>query len=153
MRHKNSDIVNWIVISVAGVVILGFMIYKLSIYLHDTSAATDKIIEKAQDQLMDMIDSEITKLDGETIRGSEVVNFIKEQLGNYSASEVAPIYVKVTTVINGRTYQNTYQNKLHISHIKDFSSTQYYIKPTASFQGTIERSKNQAILGITFIQI
>lgn len=152
MRHKNSDIVTWIVMSVVGVVILGFMVYKLSIYLNDTSDATDRILEKAREQVDDMIESEIAMYDGETIRGDELRNLIKEQLGEYSADETAPIYVKVTTVTNGTTYINTYQNKQYISYIKDISSYQYFIKPTAYFKGAINRSTNQAILGITFVQ-
>ena len=152
MRHKNSDIVNWILVTVISVVILGFIVYKLSIYLKDTTATTDRIIGEVREQAEDYLESEITMYDGETLRGDEVRNIIKEQLGNYSASEVAPIYIKVTTAMNGTTYHNTYQNKQYIGYIKDISSNQYFIKPTVYFQGTVIRSANQAILGITFVQ-
>lgn len=152
MRHKNTDIVQWIILSVVGVVILGFLINKMFIYVNTTSDATDKIVDKAQEQIYDYIDSELAQYDGEKVRGYGVRNLIKEQLGNYSITESAPIYVKVTTVVSGITYNNLYQNSQYISNMKDFTSTQYFINPTAWFKTTVAKSANQAILGVTFVQ-
>ena len=81
-----------------------------------------------------------------------MVNFIKKHLGDYTTDEEAPIYVRVTTKTAGGTYDNTYTNSEHLSDIKNFSCTQFYIKPTAWFTAKVVRTENKAILGVVFAQ-
>ena len=95
----------------------------------------------------DLKDSNIKMYDGADLYGSEVVNFIKKNLGDFTASESAPIYVYVKTSIS----ENAYTNGSNITNIRNFSNTMY-IKPTAKFLGAAVENENDIILGITFIQ-
>jgi hypothetical protein len=95
----------------------------------------------------DIKNSGIMKYDGTEVYGSDVVNCIKEILGDYTAGETAPLYVYVKTLSS----ENTYTNKGYIVDIKNFTNMRY-IKPTAMFCGEIVKNVNDVIVGINFIQ-
>jgi hypothetical protein len=95
----------------------------------------------------DIKNSGIMKYDGTEVYGSDVVNCIKEKLGDYVASETAPVYVYVKTLSS----VNTYTNGVTIGDIRDFTNMRY-IKPTAIFHGDIVKNINDIIVGINFIQ-
>lgn len=152
MKHKNFDLVAAIIWSVVGVVIMGILVYQIISYVNSTRDVTGEVIRNSEAIADDIAEYSIMKYDGEKIRGSQVRNFIKEQLGDYDEGETAPIYVQVTTIASGTTYTNIYVNKLSFDDIKNFASTRYYIKPEAIFQGKVIKSENKAILGVEFIQ-
>ncbi len=95
----------------------------------------------------DLKNSGIMKYDRIDVYGSDVVNCIKEHLGDYSATETAPIYVYVKTA----TAINTYTNGSFLEAIKDFTNLRY-IKPTSVFRGEVIKNTNDVIVGINFIQ-
>lgn len=152
MKTKKNDLVPYILMTAAGVVILGIIIFYMISHLRSTANATNKIIDNTEQLTAKLADYNITRYDGEELRGSQVRNFIKEHVGDYSESEAAPIYVKVTTVISGIAYTNTYVNKEHIKDIKEFDNAQYYIKPTAWFTCEVIKTANKAIIGVAFTQ-
>lgn len=152
MKQKNTDLVTSILLSVFAVILMGIIIYSTKNFFDSTADAADNVTENTQELTIDYEDYDISMYDGEEVRGSEVVNFIKKQLGDYSEIETAPIYTQVKTTVLSVIYTNTYTNNVHISDIKNFSSSEFYIKPTALFIGKVIKSKNKAILGVTFIQ-
>lgn len=152
VKQKYSDLTARIFLSVIAVILVGIMITYVKFFIDGTTDTAQDVIGSTQEISEDYSNYEIIKYDGEEIRGSEVVNFIKKHLGDYTLSETAPIYTEVTTVTSGTTYSNTYDNKEHLSDIKNFSSLSYYIKPTAMFTCNVIMSTNKAILGIQFIQ-
>lgn len=152
MRTKHSDIVVQVFLAVVAVVLVGLIVYYVFNTYNRTSDTVDSIIRKADNYGREIDEYEIMKYDGEDIRGSEVVNFIKKNLGDYDATETAPIYVEVVTVTAGTTYTNTYTNKKYIDDMKNFSSLQHFIKQTAYFHGEVIKSPNEAILGIKWVQ-
>ena len=91
--------------------------------------------------------SEFNRYDDNEVYGSDVVSCIKQYLGDYNASETAPIYVLVTT----SSVTNAYTNGANITSIKDFTNVMY-VKPTAVFLGDVIKNKNDVIVGIQFIQ-
>ena len=95
----------------------------------------------------DIKDGDIMKFDGAEVTGSDVINFIKKQLGDYASSETAPIYVYVKTAAS----ENTYTNKAYVSNITNFTDTRY-IKPTTLFNGEVKKNENKVIVGISFVQ-
>ena len=152
MKQHNSDILNYIIMGTFSIILLGAIIYYVYSNFKDTQAATDGIIENTNNILSESEDAELKMYDNEEVRGDQVINFIKKQLGDYGATETATIYVKVTSVVSGVTYANTYTNNTRISDITNFSSSQYYIKPTAYFKAQVVKTANKAIVGLTFIQ-
>ena len=90
--------------------------------------------------------SGIMKYD-DMVQGSDVVNCIKEILGDYTVSETAPLYVQVETT----SATNTYTNGSIIDEVRDFSDL-HYIKPTSVFEGEVIKNVNNVIIGIQFIQ-
>lgn len=149
MKHKNNDLVPQIFLAVVGVILVGVIIYYVINSVQSTTMLADTILLNTETTTSEYAEHEISKYDGEEIRGSEVTNFIRKQLGDYDTSETAPIYVEVITKISG---SNTYYNKEHIESIKNFSNMQYYIKPTAIFKGEVIRNTNKVILGVRFTQ-
>lgn len=95
----------------------------------------------------DLEDSGIMMFDDNEVYGSEVVNLIKKELGDYTLEETSPISISVRTVVSS----NTYTNNSCITHVKDFTDISY-IKPTAIFQGDIIKNSNDIIIGINFVQ-
>lgn len=95
----------------------------------------------------DIKDGDIMKYDGNKVNGSEVINFIKRQLGDYFAGETSPIYIYVKTSVS----ENTYTDKSYFANITDFTDTRY-IKPTAVFMGQVIKNENKVIIGVSFVQ-
>ena len=106
-------------------------------------AATTQMSELNED----IKNSGILKYKDMEIYGSEVVNCMKENLGDYTATETAPIYVCVET----SSSTNTYTNGSVIEEARDFTKSRY-IKPTAVFRGDIIKNTNDVIIGLHFIQ-
>lgn len=106
-------------------------------------AATIKMGELNED----IKNSGIMKYDDNEVQGSDVVNCMKEILGDYTESETAPLYIYIETSSTTRTYTN----KSAIEDIRDFSDP-HYIKPTSLFDGKVVKNLNDVIVGIRFIQ-
>ena len=106
-------------------------------------AATTQMSELNED----IKNSGILKYEDMDIYGSEVVNCMRENLGDYTSAETAPIYVRVETTAS----TNTYTNGSILNEVRDFTK-QRYIKPTAVFRGDIIKNTNDVIIGLNFIQ-
>lgn len=152
MKQKNSDMVMFIFLSVVAIIITGLIILFIRNSLNSTMNTANQLISQQEETASELEVYEIMKYDNEDVRGSDVVNFIKKQLGDFASSETAPIYIQVRTVVDGVSYDNTYTNNAYISNIKNFSGKQHYIKPTAWFTGKVIKTPNEAILGVRFIQ-
>ncbi len=153
MKSKYSlDLVPYIFLSVVGVVLVGIIVYYVVNTVHNTTNLADQVISSTEETASEYADYEIAKYDGEVIRGAEVVNLIKKQLGDYDGSETAPIFVEVVTKLSGTTYSNKYVNKEFLDDIKNFSRVSNYIKPTALFGSEVVKTSNNVILGVMFHQ-
>lgn len=108
-----------------------------------SNSATQQIMEFNND----IIDGSIMKYDDTKVNGSEVINCIKKQLGDYPVGETAPVYIYVKTSVS----ENTYTDKSCFSNITEFTDIRY-IKPTAVFVGKVIKNENKVILGVSFIQ-
>lgn len=152
MKHKNNDLVPQIFLAVVGVILVGIIVSYIANSVKNTTKVADIIIADTVELATDYVEHDICVYDGEVIRGSELVNFIKKRLGDYSPSEIAPLYVEVMTRLLERAYINTHINNEYIDDIKNFSSLEYYIKPTALFIGEVIRTENRVIIGVKFTQ-
>lgn len=152
LKHKNNDIIPQIFIAVVGVILVGIIIYYTFNSVKSTTRVADTVIANAEDTATDYAEYTISMYEGEEIRGSEVVNLIKKELGDYSVSEIAPLYVEVVTRLSDIIYSHTHINNEYIDEIKNFSSIEYYIKPTALFTGKVIRTENRVIIGLKFTQ-
>lgn len=152
MKHKNSDMVMFIFLSVIAIIIVGLIILFIRNSLDSTMDTANHLISRQEQTTSDLEEYDFLKYDNEEIRGSEVVNLIKKQLGDYGSIENAPVYIQVKTVVDGVEYDNTYTNNTYLSEIKNFSAKRYYIKPTAWFGGKVVKTPNEAILGLVFTQ-
>lgn len=152
MKHKNNDLVPQIFLAVVGVILVGIIIQYLMNSVQSTTKLADTILLGTETLVSEYSEYDISKYDSEYIKGSELTNFIKKNLGNYEMTEKAPIYVEVITKNSGSTRSNIYKNKQHIDNIKNFSNMQYYIKPTAIFKGEVIRNANKVMLGVKFTQ-
>jgi len=152
LKYKNNDIVPHIFIAVVGVILTGIIIYYVMISVDSTTRLADSVLSSTEEIAIGYEEHDIVIYDGEDIRGSEVVNFIKKHLGDYMPSDTAPIYVEVVTKDSSSVYVHTYTNNQHLDDIKNFSSIEYYIKPTAIFTGEVVRTENKVIIGVRFCQ-
>ncbi len=109
---------------------------------------SDGVIRQLGEINDDIADGGIMIYDGSDVYGSEVINFIKKMLGDYSSSEASPIYVYIKT--SGS--ENTYINNTYIKNIRQFTDVQHYIKPTATFTGEVMKNTNDVIVGVRFVQ-
>lgn len=93
-------------------------------------------------------ESDLTRYDGLEVKGSDVLNFIKKQLGEYESFEVASVSINVITSKSS----NTYVNGLFLSDIVNFTNDKY-INPISKFSGKVIRNKNKVIVGLCFTQM
>jgi hypothetical protein len=141
-----SDVVKILIFGAA--VIITCIIVALGFQAAETAKEiSDSALMQMTDLNNDIKDSDLKIYDGSKIYGSDVINCIKKNLGDYSLGETAPIYVYVKTSLT----ENTYTNSTYLSEIKSFSNTRY-IKPTMVFAGTVVENTNNVIVGIRFIQ-
>ena len=152
MKQKNNDLVPQIFLAVVGVILVGIVIYYTINSVKSTTRVADAVIANTEQTASDYSEHDILIYDGEAIRGSEVVNFIKKRIGDYSSDEIAPIYVEVLTKVSTSTYTHTYKNKEYFDDIRNFSSIEYYIRPTALFIGEVIITENKVIIGVRFTQ-
>jgi hypothetical protein len=152
MKHKNSNIIDHWFLAVFSVVLISCIILYMKNFYDDTKRATDKVINHSKEITEDYDEYELTMYEDQELRGSELVNYIKNHLGDYMADETAPYFIRVKTKAAGVSYTNDYVNKVHIKDIRNVSSANHFIKPTACFVCEVIRSKNKAILGISFTQ-
>lgn len=118
---------------------VGFRVYRETKTISSTSA------EKLERFSSELSENDLTMYDGLEVTGSDVVNFIKKHLSEYSSSEVAPIYVNIVT----STTLNDYVNGASIPDIVNFT-TDKYISPISKYNGKIVRDKNNVIVGLIF---
>ena len=145
--NQMSDATKIIILAAATLITcilasLGFVSMRSAKELNQTA------ISQMTDLNNGLKDSDIKMFDNIEVYGSEIVNFIKKELGDYEDGETGPIYVYVKT----STKENTYYNGAQISNIQNFTH-ENYIKPTAIFKGKVDKNVNGVILGVQFTQI
>lgn len=112
------------------------------------SSNVQKEVTKQQSHFAEeLTEYDLTMYEGKEVGGSDVVNFIRRNLGDYISTETAPVYIKVTTTVS----ENTYINGEYIEEINNFASTMY-IKKDALFLCSITRDKNKVIVGVNYSQ-
>ena len=121
---------------------LGFVSMRSAKELNETA------ISQMADLNDGLKDSDIKMFDNIDVYGSEIINLIKKELGDYEEGETGQIYVYVKT----STKENTYYNGSQISDLQNFTN-ENYIKATAVFKGKVDKNKNGVILGVQFTQI
>ncbi|NLZ82587.1 MAG: hypothetical protein GX915_02870 [Clostridiales bacterium] len=121
---------------------LGFISMRSAKELNETA------ISQMADLNDGLKDSDIKMFDNIDVYGSEIINLIKKELGDYEEGETGQIYVYVKT----STKDNTYYNGSQISDLQNFTN-ENYIKATAVFKGKVDKNKNGVILGVQFTQI
>lgn len=115
--------------------------------LYESKDISVKNAEQLSDLSTELTQSELERFEGTEWGGSDVINFIKKHLGDFGTSEEAPIYIQVNTSQSN----NKYVNGGYIEEIQNFTSEKY-IKPTALFKSSVDKDKNNVILGIKFMQ-
>ncbi len=148
MRVNNIEKATYILILAASTIITCVIVW-----IGFTAMNTGKELAfSANEQIAklnnDIKDSGITKFDKEEVQGSEIINFIKEYLGDYSEGETGEIYISVKT----NNSEHKYMNGAYIDYFYDFTDTEYYIKPTGLFRGEVIINENKVILGVKFEQ-
>lgn len=123
------------------VVGIGFMVARESIRVSAVNS------EKLNKFSIELSESDLTMYDGLEVQGSDVINFIKENLGDYTSTETAPVTVNVITSKSN----NTYINGASVENICDFTNDKY-IKPIAKFDCKVIRNSNNAITTLRFTQ-
>lgn len=120
---------------------MGFISMRCAKALNETA------ISQMTDLNNGLKDSDIKMFDDIHVYGSEITNLIKKELGDYEDGETGHLYVYVKT----STKENTYFNGSQIRNINNFTHDNY-IKPTAIFNGEIDKNENGVILGVRFTQ-
>lgn len=133
-----------------GAVLLGITI-TLIITLVNSSKKGERttyiVGEKIDKFNQSLEESEIVMYEGQDVKGSDVISFIKKNLGGYDSTDVSDMYVYVKT----NKSENTYVNAEYIKDIQDFTKNRY-IKPIANFKCDITRDTNDMIIGVNYTQ-
>ena len=118
----------------------------LGFYVHDNSQRLGSTVTR---QIIDLnnelTQSDISKYDGLEVTGSDVINFIKKYLGDYTIEESGPFSV----VVDVGSQTKVHSNKEYIHMITNFSS-EYYIKPTSKYMGSVKKNENLVIVSVQF---
>jgi len=131
----------------AGVMITCLVLSVGFYFARESKALSSNSSSKLNDFSTELTESDLIMYDELEVTGSDVTNFIKKHLGDYTAIETAPIYVYVKT----STTENTYKNGAFIENIRTFTDIKY-INPLGKFAGDIVRDANDVNIGMKFIQ-
>lgn len=131
----------------AGAVITCLVLSVGFLFARESKALSASSSGKLDDFATDLYENDLTMYDGLEVTGSDVVNFIKKQLGEYSVTETAPVYAYVKT----SKAENRYQNGSSIKNIQDFTHVNY-INPLGKYSGFVIRDDNKVIVGVKFIE-
>jgi hypothetical protein len=115
------------------------------IYLREAKNISFASASNLSELAVELTESDLTMYDGLEVTGSDVVNFIKKNLGSYTSAQTSPVYVYVET----ESSSNTYYNESDLNHIQNFTHEKY-IKPISKFIGEIVRDENDVIIGLKF---
>jgi hypothetical protein len=124
-----------------GLASLAYEAYK------ETSKIAYEATKDQNDFASELSEYDVTLYEGKEVSGSDVVNYIYRQLGEYITTETAPFYINVVTTLS----ENIYTNNRTISDINNFT-TMMYIKPDAIFGCSVNRDENNVIKGVKFTQ-
>lgn len=124
------------------IISIGFMVAKESMKI---SSANAKELDKISSELSER---DLVMYDGLEVKGSDVINCIKNKLGSYTAAETSPISINVIT--SNSNY--TYVNGASIEEINNFTNDKY-INPLKKFIGKAVRDRNKVIVCLRFTQI
>lgn len=132
----------YLAVSISITIIVVFSIMRAS----DTAQVISNFSISAISQMeRDVLNWDLMQYDQKELMGSEVLNFVKRQLGEYEADKESDLYIRVVTIFGDYTYVNNESIPL----MKDISSS-HYINPMVKFQGMIEENTNDVIVGIKF---
>jgi hypothetical protein len=148
MRVNNIEKATYILILAASTIITCVIVWIGFTAMNSGKELAFSANEQIAKLNNDIKDSGITKFDKEEVQGSEIINFIKEYLGDYSEGESGEIYISVKT----NNSEHKYTNGAYIDYFYDFTDTEYYIKPTGLFRGEVIINENKVILGVKFEQ-
>lgn len=133
----------------ASVIITCVLVWYGFLLLNMGSELSNNTMSQMQKLNNDIKDSGIMRFnDNDSVAGSDIVNLMKEYLGDYEAGETGPIYI---TVVEGES-DHTYNNGTCIKDIKNFSNERY-IPPTAVFSGKVITNENDVIVGVKFTKL
>lgn len=125
------------------------MVVTLAIHMARLSQATgNKFTQQLGQYSQDLDESSIMMYDGLEVHGSDVVNFMKQQLGGYAVTESAPIQITVIT-ISSPLKSYTYKNSSNLKSVQEFTNDRY-INPLHKFCGEVIYNENKVITQVIF---
>lgn len=124
-----------------GLIALGFLLSSQARSLANTVGENMNSLHR------DMVNFDIYKYDGLTVKGSDVINFTKSHLASVSESSKGDFSIKIKTINN----TTIHDNKKYIRELSNFSSI-YYVKAVAEFTGKVDINNNGVITLVEFIQ-
>ena len=145
MKVNNIDYATRILIIAASVIITCVIVWLGFSAMNTAKDISNNSISQMIKLNNDLKESDINMYDSTIVTGSEIVNFIKKNLGDYGAAENGPFTVTIVTNMG----TSSYTNGSYISNIRDFTDSQY-IKPTAEFTGEVIRNENDVITQVIF---
>lgn len=141
------DSVNKFFLIAAGLVITASLVF-LGIRMSDAGKDMGNgVVNSFIEFSTELKEADIMQYDGTTVTGSDVVNFIRKNLSEYSPGRMAPFEVVVRTAT-----VTTHKDNSSIANITNFSHISY-IDPTAKFIGKVIRNDNGVIVTVTFTQV
>ncbi|MBO5197366.1 MAG: hypothetical protein J6B85_02425 [Lachnospiraceae bacterium] len=89
----------------------------------------------------------LSRYDGAEVRGSDIINLIRRELGAYGKGESSDVSIKVKTGIS----EYVYRNGEYLAQLREYGNDRY-INPMAAFAGEVLRDENDVITCISFSQ-
>lgn len=146
MKRNRSDIPAQTLLLGAGavfaVIIISVGIYMLAQGKQLSNAAGSAIADAAGA----IADADVMQYDGLSVNGQQVIDFYKKHLGEFGAGEQGPFEV----VINNGTATTAYTNGDSLTHIRDNTDANRYVKPTSLYVCTVTKNANGVIIKVAF---
>lgn len=132
----------------AAGVVLTCIVIGLGFYLareaKATAAASQDELSSYQQQIRE---NSLTKYDGLTVSGSDVVNFTKRQLSKYEVDSDDAISIQIIT----RSHSEVYNSNQYLRELREFTNDRY-VDPATFFLCQVSRDENDTICKIIFEQ-
>lgn len=92
-------------------------------------------------------EDEITRYEGLTVKGSDVINFMRKNLSmNLQDGSEQLVVITETDVVTVHKNMDSMEDVMNFSHAS-------YINPTSEFVGKVNRNENGVIVSVRFTQV
>lgn len=145
-KRNNATGTEWLLAAAVGLIISAALIASIMALVRRARQSVEPAVNEMAREGAALKDAGIAQLDGDEVKGQDVINYYSKCLDDYSGTYTAPF----AFVINNGTATQTYYTRDSLSMIKDPADASHYVKPSHLYICNVTKSTNDEIIQVKF---